>query len=109
MSTDRGYSTKRLANGRCLATFDGETKEFASPEAAYKWASNKWKRQTIRSMIGEPFLEWEQIAEVVGVSKVRAEQIGLAALIKIREALMGEVGLVSELEDAGIYTEDARC
>lgn len=109
MSTDRGYSTKRLPNGRCSATYKGETKEFTSSEAAYKWASNKWKRETIRRMIGEPFLEWDQIAGVIGVSKVRAEQIGLEAMIKIREALMNEVGLISELEEAGIYTEDARC
>jgi len=109
MRAMKDYSVEWLADGRYRATFQDEVREFTKYQSAFQWAYMKWKRSTIRHLIGEPFLEWEEIAEVIGISKVRVEQIGLNAMIKIREKLLDDRCLVSLMEELGIETEDAKC
>ena len=83
---DKPHGTKRLANGRYLAWSGGEKSEHATQDAAESWVRRR-KHYFHRLPRDDYHMSFEEISQVMGISKVRVRQLDAQAVTKLRKAL----------------------
>jgi pyrroloquinoline quinone (PQQ) biosynthesis protein C len=82
------YCIRRLGEKRFLAVYGDLRKEFPSKAVARRWLDRLCFHDTIKNRDKEGFATWEQIADIVGISREEAESICRTALMKIRAGLL---------------------
>ena len=104
------YNIQRTPSGMYAVEFDGITSLHRTYDSAYNWADLRCKRASVHPVTkGQAFANWVQIGSVLGISWEHAEQIGLRALVKIREALLDDPMIPSLLEHLRINTKEHKC
>jgi hypothetical protein len=101
------YKVTRLENGWYRAEVGGVVTEHRTYQQAFVTAQTKWRRSLLNPVSERhAFASWGQIAEIIGTTKQEAEQIGVRALVKIREGLLDDPMIPSLLEHLQIRTKE---
>ena len=106
--TSKGkYNLTRTDSGLWEAELEGCITTHRNYHLARKWAESRCRRAAVEQVTGRhAFATWDQIGDILGMGKQQAEQIGLRALVKIREALLDDPILPSLMEQLRIRTRD---